>query len=173
MRVVSCFIFVGSFLALPAGVFAQDTSFNNGPQYLLLGAPMFARSISTPTYSLAGPPLETGASSATEGLQAGAETLSVPPPNSDAPPSVDLFPIYYGNPAANAIEVSFSSKTPSKPIPSSIANEGVEQIGDLKEFHERAFGRTLADAAKSSKGRTGHATRVYTNADIERLHAGG
>lgn len=158
-------------LMLPAFAFAQDTNFNNGPQYLLLGSPMLARSISTPSYSLAGPPLEVGAHNATAGLHAGTEDHYQSPPNPDALPKVDFFPIYYGNPSFSVIEISFSSEASTKPISDRFLNSDV-QIGDLETLHDRGYGMTLAEAAASSKKKTGHAIHVYTNADVERLHPG-
>jgi hypothetical protein len=169
MRISSLSVVTVFLVALSSLAFGQDTNFNKGPQYLLTGSPMLARSIATPAYSLAGPPLETGADNATAGLHAGAENQYEPAPNPDAQPSINLFPIFYGRPAVSVVEVSFSPEAPSKPIPNSILNAGVEQIGDWATLQERGYGITLAEAASLSK-KTAHATRVYANADLERLH---
>ena len=59
---------------------AQDTNFATGPQYLMnYGSPMFAHPISTPSLSLSGTLLEVGASNATAGLAAGADTQTAAP----------------------------------------------------------------------------------------------
>src|SRR5580658_1625867 len=76
--------------------FSQDTNFATGPQYLMnYGSPLLARSISTPSLSLTGPPIEVGASNATAVLGAGAGAQNVLPPSPDALPKIDLFPIFY------------------------------------------------------------------------------
>jgi len=67
--------------------FGQDTNFASGPQYLMThGSPLFAQPLSTPSLSLAGPPLEVGADNATARLIAGAENQTVSLPPADALP---------------------------------------------------------------------------------------
>jgi hypothetical protein len=97
--------FLGTLLLLSASgtAFGQDTNFASGPQYLMQGSPLFARSISTPSLPLTGPPLDVGASNATENLIAGADNQTAVPPR---PPDVNLFPIYYGETQASVIEIS-------------------------------------------------------------------
>jgi len=154
---------------------AQDTKFPSGPQYLAnSGSPMFARSLSTPSLSLEGAPLETGASNATGGLIAGAEDHIVPQSQPDAPPTVNLLPIYYGEPQASVIEISLSetpaASAPTSEIPARILDTGVWQTSSAQEVRSQGFGPTVADAAAQNKATAGHANRVYTNADIDRLH---
>ena len=157
--------------------FSQDTNFANGPQYLMTqGSPQFARPISTPSLSLAGEPLETGASDATADLIAGAQTQTVLPAQAITLPTVDLFPIYYGLAPAPAIEVSFS-ETPdgsssSESLPASILDSGVDQMTTAQALRERGYGVTLAEAATHGKARVRHAARIYTNSDVDRLHSG-
>src|SRR5260370_41480889 len=86
-------------LSTAAFVIGQDTNFASVPQYLMNGSPLFARSISTPSLSLAGPPLDTGASNATEGLTAGADNQTASP---RPPAEPNLFTIYYGGGPAQA-----------------------------------------------------------------------
>jgi hypothetical protein len=141
----------------------QDTNFPSGPQYLMKsGSPLFARPISTPSISLSGPPLEVGASDATGVLVAGAVDQNVLPPSPAALPKIDLFPIYYGGSPASV-----------NPLPASIVDTGVSQVTTAHALRERGYGVTLAEGATYAKAQTRHATRVYTNADIDRLHNSG
>jgi hypothetical protein len=182
MRVFFCFAFVAT---CAAGVaLSQDTNFANGPQYLLSSVPdarsassnFFVRSISTPSASLSGPALEVGASNATSDLNAGAEAQTVVAPEAVALPKADWFAIYYGAPAANVIEVSFppasSTSIASTAIPQSILDIGVGRIIDAQDLRESDYGVTLPEAAAHGKEHVRRATRVYTNADIDRLHGG-
>jgi hypothetical protein len=149
--------------------FGQDTNFATGPQYLAQGSPLFAHSISTPSLSLTGRALEVGASNATESLIAGADDqTTAPQPHS----GVNLFPIYYGAPRASVIEISSPSEPSSNRIPASILDTGVWQITTAEALRERGYGTTLAEVAAQGKARNRHATHVYTNADVDRLHGG-
>jgi|ERR1700688_2812106 hypothetical protein len=172
MRVsILCTLLVILAVGLASG---QDSNFGSGPQYLMnYGSPFFARPISTPSLSLAGPPLELGASDATQSLIAGAEDRIVPPSQPDAPPVVNLFPIYYGAPPVNVIEISFpasSSEASTTELPASILDTGVIHITTAQALRERGYGVTVAQAAAHSKKNARHSTRIYTNADVERLH---
>jgi hypothetical protein len=162
--------FLCSLLVLSAlGIaFGQDTNFATGPQYLAQGAALFARPISTPSLSLASPLLGAGASDATEGLGAGANTQT-PAPQRNV--SADLFPIYYGSHSASVIEISFAEPS-SVQLPASIVENGVSQITTAQALRARGYGNTLVEAATEGKARARHATHVYTNADLERLHGG-
>jgi hypothetical protein len=160
-------------LALLGAAFSQDTNFASGPQYLMThGSPLFARPISTPSMSLSGPQLELGASSATAGLTAGAENQTVTSRSATDLPFVDFFPIYYGVVPVSVIEISFAkeSERSFRELPSSILDTGVWEITTAEALRERGYGVTLAEGAEESKARVRHATHVYTNADIERLH---
>jgi hypothetical protein len=160
-------------LALQGAAFAQDTNFPTGPQYLMNhGSPMFARPISTPSMSLSEPPLEIGADTATAVLIAGAENQTVLPPSPDALPKVDLFPIYYGVAPVNVIEIRFPEASSSRELPASILDTGVWQVTTAQALRERGYGVTLAEAAAYDKVHYRRATRVYTNADIDRLRGG-
>lgn len=179
MRISFYFVLVCTLLVLSSqGIaFSQDTNFATGPQYLMQGSPMFARSISTPSMSLAGPPPEVGASDATGVLIAGASDQDVLPPNPDALPKIDLFPIFYGGPPVGANgEITFSYPVePSLPpaeIPPSISDTGVWQMTSAQALRERGYGVTVAQAAADAKARIRHANHIYTNADAARLHGG-
>jgi hypothetical protein len=165
-----CVLLVLSTLGI---AFCQDTNFPSGPQYLMTsGSPFFARSIATPSMSLAGPPLEVGASNSTGILIAGAENQTVLPPRADAPPRIDFFPIFYGVPPAGVIEVSFPSESSASELPASILDTGVSQITTVQDLRDRGYGVTLVEAVAYGKAHTRHANRVYTNADITRLNSG-
>ena len=175
MRVSSCFLFL--VLSTLGVAFGQDTNFPTGPQYLMNsdsmrnGSPLFARPISTPTMSLTDPPLVVGASNATGVLIAGAENQTVSPPTPDALPKTDLFPIFYGEPTASTIEISFPFE-PSANLPEGFLDTGVWQMTTAQALRERGYGVTLVEAAAYGRAHTRHANRVYTNADIDRLHNG-
>jgi hypothetical protein len=159
-----------------ATAFAQDTKFSSGPQYLTNGASStYARPISTPTLSLLSPPLQVGASDATGVLTPGAVDESVSPPRAVALPKIDLFPIFYGDArASNSRDSSseassgYSSVTPQ---PSNILGTGFMQE-TTTALRERGYGVPLGEAAALNRTNARHASRVYTNADIDRLRDG-
>jgi hypothetical protein len=156
-------------------VFAQDTNFANGPQYLMTGPPLFARPISTPSMSLQGPPLEVGAGNATGVLIAGAENNTTLPPQAVALPKIDLFPIYYGDAPPSDIEISFaepSSQRSSTELPASILDTGVWETTTAQALAERGYGIPVGAAALRNKARSKHVAHLYTNADIDRLRSG-
>jgi hypothetical protein len=180
MRISFHFVLVSTLLVVSSqGIaFGQDTNFATGPQYLMnYGSPLLARSLSTPSLSLAGPPIEVGASNATGVLNAGASVQNVPPPSPDALPKINLFPIFYGAPPiAENGEISFSypaepSSLPAE-IPPSISDSGVGQITTAQALRESGYGLTVAEAAAEAKARIRHASHIYTNADAARLHGG-
>jgi hypothetical protein len=169
MRVSSlCALLVLSTATFVAG---QDTDFASGPQYLMNGSLLFARPLSTPSLSLAGPALEMGASSATDGLTVGADNQTPSPQPFTEP---NLFPIYYGRPSTSVIEISFAETSFAYPteLPASILDTGVSQVTTLQAIRERGHGETLEGAAAYVKTIAGGAARVYTNADIDRLRGG-
>lgn len=157
----------------------KDTNFNTGPQYLAnFGSPMFLRPISTPSLSLG------AATPAAPENSAQPATVAEAEPAPASPPSPDLFRVYYGGSVEGAAEASTepnetvageielsSAKIPST-LPSSIANVGVEEILDSHSLRERRYGMDLAESAAFWKTHTPHASRVYTNADVARLHGG-
>jgi hypothetical protein len=182
MRVIFGCAFVAIFVAGIA--LSQDTNFSNGPQYLLSSVPdarsassnFFVRSISTPSMSLSGPALEVGASNATSDLNAGAEAQTIALPEAVALPKADLSSINYGVPTANLIEISFpvasSTSIAGAEIPQSILDIGVGRIVETQDLREGEYGGTLPEAVAHGKKHVRRATRIYTNADIERLHGG-
>ncbi len=161
---------------LAAGVgLGQDTNFASGPQYLMTsGSPMWARPISTPTMSLPAPTLETGASDATGVLIPGAADRTVLPSGAASEPAIDFYPIFYGVRPPSVIEISFagasSEQSISATLPASIVDTGVGQMITPQALRERGYGVTLPESATRQKARIRPGTRVYTNADIDRLH---
>jgi len=120
-------------LSTAAFVLGQDTNFASGPQYLMNGSPLFARSIATPSLSLSGTTLGTGASNATEGMTAGADNQTATP---QPPAEPNLFTVYYGGPSTNDIEIGFAEPSSGSltELPSSIF--GYRSLTD----HDRAGG---------------------------------
>ena len=166
-------LFLCALFGLGAGAaFSQDTNFTNGPQYLMTtGSSQYARSISTPSMSLSGPPLQVGAADATGANVAGAQSRIVPPSQPDAPPHVDLFPIYYGITWAGEFKISLPPAESTTPLPASIV-EGGAQFTTVQALRESGNGVSIVEMASYEKAHASHASHVYTNADIERLHAG-
>ncbi len=145
---------------------AQDTNFSVGPQYLMTnGSPLFARPITTPSLSLSAP------------LPGIPSLPEIGPPVSDQPftanpelpGQADLFPIYYGTPLPSVIEISAE---PPRALPASMVDVGVEATTDAQSLRELGYGVTLSETASFWKTHMSHATRVYTNRDIARLHGG-
>jgi hypothetical protein len=157
--------------------FSQDTNFATGPQYLLnSGSPLFARSISTPTVAITSSPLEVGSDDATETLIPGAEDHTALSPLAVAVPTIDLFPIYYGEPPASVIEVTLPGQSMESSVATALRADtldtGVEQVTTALALRDRGYGVPLAEAAVRLKARSHPPARVYTNADIERLQGG-
>jgi len=173
------YLFCGAAVVLLSSVvaFGQDSNFSSGAQYLMNGAsPLFARSISTPSTSLASAPLAVGADDATGVLIAGASNQDISPPRAVALPKIDLFPIFYGGPPVSENgKISFSeplepvTSPPQAEVPVSIL--GVSHMTTIHALHERGFGVTLAEAAMRAKA-VHRTSRMYTNADVERLRGG-
>jgi hypothetical protein len=149
---------------------AQDTNFPVGPQYLITSnSPLFLRPIATPTLSLgtplpSGPAVSTEASSTTEPVSAAAGTLNQP----------DLTRIYWRGPTASESSsvIEITSAEPPRALPASIIDVGVARLADPQSLRERGYGATLGETASFWKTHKAHATRVFTNRDIERLHGG-
>ena len=163
MRLASfCFL-----LFVLAGISAaQDMNFAVGPQYLMTsGSPMFARPIATPTLSLDAP------------LPSLPSLPEVGPPVADQPfvpnPEIqgpDLLPIYYGYPMPSVVELT--STEAASEVPQSIINAGVVGMTNVQSLRERGYGVTLGESALFWKSHKLPASRLYTNADVERLHGG-
>jgi hypothetical protein len=177
MRLASLFC---TLIALAGISTAQDTNFPVGPQYLITSdSPMFLRPIATPTMSLSTPSASNGAT------PVGAP--EIPPPPAELPTQPDLTRIFWGAPEtqdkgrderdkeANENErtsdIEITSAGPSRALPPSILDVGVTGMTDAQSLRERGYGVPLGDAASLWKTHKPHASRVYTNADVERLHS--
>jgi hypothetical protein len=146
---------------------SQDTNFSAGPQYLITSgaSPLFARPIATPSLSLGSPLPEIPS------LPAIGPVVENQPfvPNPELRHQADLFPIYYGSPATSVVEIT-SAELPTS-LPASIVDTGVTGPADAQSLRERGYGAPLGDTAAFWKAHKPHATRVYTNADVQRLRA--
>lgn len=174
MRFFLGFTFVA--LTVIGNVFAQDSAVGAGPQYLQnSGSTQFARPISTPSMSLSGPALTVGASNATEGLIAGAETRNVEVTPAVSLPPIDLFPVFYGDPRVVAIEsevpAANATAPPEPPSYSSLHDTGVGETTTPHSLRAQGYGVTLAQGSALGKAEASHGSRLYTNADIDRMHS--
>ncbi len=144
---------------------SQDTSFSAGPQYLITStfSSLFARPIATPSISLEAP------LPAISSLPAIGPVVENQPiaANPELPRQPDLFPIYYGPPVPNVVEITSAELPPS--LPASIVDTGVTGIADAQFLHERGYGVPLGDTAAFWKAHKPRTSRVYTNADVQRL----
>ena len=143
---------------------AQDTNFPVGPQYLLTGSPLLARSIATPTMSLdiPLPPLP-------ELPEVGPKVQDQPfIPNPITQLGPDLLPIYYGYPMPPVVIV-VSEESPRE-VPASLVDSGVVDLINGQSGGQQGYGINLGAVAMFWKTHKTHAPRVYTNADVERLH---
>ena len=177
---LSCFLLVLTGLVLTGVSAAQDTNFSVGPQYLVTGSSaMFLHPIATPSLSLSAP------------LSPAPPTEAVPEPSSPfagAPPQPDLTRIFWGEPASaekssepvtenvtesaaeNENVIELTSAPPSRPLPASFVDPGVTSMTNAQSLHMWGFGAPLGDAASFWKTHKPHASRRYTNADVQRLH---
>ena len=171
MRLASCFF---SLLLLTGISAAQDTNFSVGPQYLVTGSsPMFLHPIATPSLSLS--------TSAPSPSAPAAEALPEPSsPFAGAPPQPDLTRIFWGEPASekspeqvteNVGEIEITSAQPSQPLPASIVDPGVTSMTTAQSLRVWGFGAPLGETASFWKTHKPHASRRYTNADVQRLHS--
>jgi hypothetical protein len=78
----------------------------------------------------------------------------------------DLFPVYYGYAMPSVVELT--SAEPPRELPASLVDSGVVVMIDRPSLG--GGGITLGEVAMFWKAHKSHAPRVYTNADVERLH---
>lgn len=143
---------------------AQETSFSQGPQYLATGDAAFSHPISTPVLSLDAP------LPAISSLPDVGPTVANQPhvSNPDLQHEANLFPIYYGYPMVSVVELT--GEEPSQPLPGSLTGVGYSVVGNSETLRELGYGVTVGEAASYWKAHKPRVNRVYTNADIERLH---
>lgn len=180
-----CLLFLSSGICVAQDVIQnQDTNFPAGPQYLVTyGSPLFLHSIATPSLSLAPVPAETS-TGAYEVAEPSAQALSAPV----APQFPNLLTIYYKGPSASlaaenesasegegqsgASEIEISSTPALSALPASITDVGVTEMLDPQSLRARGYGMDLGETAAFWKTHKAPAQRVFTNADVERLHGG-
>ena len=186
-------------LALAGTNVAQSTNFPTGPQYLVNGSPMFLRSIATPSLSLSAP-LASPSASENDGLSqsplssaplpisgdlsrilwgapgpsdTGAKRLSENPGESvseNTSEGLTENASKQENVSKNDSEIMITSAPPSGALPASILDTGVTGMTSAQSLRERGFGIPLGDSAAFWRTHKPHAARIYTNADIQRLH---
>ena len=138
-----------------------ETNFPVGPQYLITQpSPTLLQPIATPSNEPWWPP---GVVSPQTG-EAGPVMIAIP---------AYLPSIYWGYPPPGEVKMVPASASESAPAPSNLPpdyfNTGVAAIATPGWLREHDSGMTLAQAARYWKAHKLHATRVYTNQDIERL----
>ena len=162
MRLATLFCLLFAMAGINA---AQDTNFPVGPQYLMTsGSPMFAQPIATPSLSLEAP-LPPIPSIPEVGSVIGNQPFIA---NPELRHEADLFPIYYGYSMTNVVELTSAEST--RELPESIIDVGVVRMMNVQSLRNWGYGVPLGEAAAFWKAHKPHATRVYTNADVERLH---
>jgi len=147
---------------------AQDTNFPVGPQYLITtGSPLFLRPISTPSLSLDAQPSPT--SMALPETPA-VESVSLP----GVPVPAYLAEVFWGRPNASekVAETEISFPELPRSLPPSFFDTGVAGLADDQSVRKQGYGSTLAEVAAQWRAHRPHASRLYTNRDIERLHGG-
>jgi hypothetical protein len=164
MRFTSLFCLLLALMGITAA--AQEMSFPVGPSYLLTsGNPMLARPIATPTLSL-----DTPLPPVPSLFEVGPSVVDQPyipnPVLEQLGP--DLFPIYYGYQMPSVVEIV--STEPPRELPASIVDPGVTGMTNAQSLRESGYGSPLGDIGVYWKTHRLHAPRVYTNADVERLH---
>ncbi len=152
--------------ALVAFSVAQSTNFPAGPQYLITtSSPNLLRPLATPTLSLDTPlpPLP----SLPEIAPPVAEVpyVSNPPLEGQA----DLFPIFYGYPRVNVVEII--SPTHPLDLPVSIADVRTANVPSASVLD--SFQTGIGEAAANWRASRRASPRLYSNADIENLPTAG
>jgi hypothetical protein len=160
MRLACCLLFA----VMGIGA-AQDTNFPAGPQYLItFDSPMFARPLATPSLSLDAPLADI------QPLPEIVPVIGNQPyiPNPVLEHQPDLLPIFYGYPMPSVVELVSPESSPE--LPQSITDAGVTRMVDVQSLREWGYGATLGETSSFWKSHKPHAPRVYTNADVDRLH---
>lgn len=160
-------------LALIGNCSAQETNFSQGPEYLMnYGDPHFLHPIQTPSLDLSVPRAESPNAPVTE------HTGEPDAPGFDGvlqnEPQVDA--VYYGAtpsgvpiPSTVVIEGTPAEPSASGPV---LFNAGVTAMTSDMELRHEGYGLSLAQYAAYWRGHKPQHVRVYTNADIARLHGG-
>jgi hypothetical protein len=148
---------------------AHDTNFSTGPQYLLQGSSLFARPIATPSLSLSAPTPQSSSSESSTASENGGASATLPEFNHNT----DLRPVYYGDDQVSVIEVHMTEDagTQLAALPPRIFETGVSAMVDMETLRRREYGAMPSEVSAYWKAHKVLASRHYTNADIDRLHA--
>jgi hypothetical protein len=169
MRLVGLLFFS---ITLAAVSRAQDTNFPIGPQYLITNpSAQFLHPIATPSLSLEPAPAYTPATTESQ--------PSVEPPSSGSQFQPEVARVLWGDDwvryvrgassAAASSEIEITSPQTTPPLPSSFLETGVTRVTDAQSLQASGYGLTLGEVSAYWKAKR-HTPRVYTNADIARLH---
>lgn len=144
----------------------STTNFSAGPQYLLaFPESTFLQPIATPSLDLNTPlpPIPSLP-------QVGPSVSSQPYVSNPALQNqANLLPVYYGYPTI--VDVELASTELPRELPSSINDTGFVNVPSAQSLREFGYGVTMGEAASFWKAHKPTGTRVYTNADIERLRS--
>ena len=160
MRLSSLFL---SALVLSGLSFAQDTSFQAGPQYLITNqANQFLRPIATPSLALDAP------LPAIPSLPDVGTTVENQPyvPTLNPSEGPNLFPIYYGYPEIPVVQLVSESGSAPPAVPAAVNT--VVIVSTASVVHTPTAD-TLGEIAAFWKAHRIPASRVYSNAEIERF----
>jgi hypothetical protein len=173
MRLAGAFMF---FVVLSGVLAAQDTNFPSGPEYLVTtSSSLFLHPIATPSMSLEAVPVES-----TYVEEASAQEVT-PPPSGGLQANFYRPGVYWGDawvqhvtgqnaPASETVsEIEITSPQNTPPLPASLVEVGVTRITDAQSILASGYGLTLGEVSAYWKARQ-RVPRVYTNADIARLH---
>ncbi len=155
------FAYVFALVPIFAGVVAAqqtETNFPVGPQYLITQPyPTLLQPIATPSYE---PWQASGVVSPQTG-EAGPVMITIP---------AYLPSVYWGYAAPGAVEAAPPEPVPvPNGLPSDYVDTGVSAFATPGWQRDHDYGMTVAQAARYWKEHRLHATRVYTNQDIQRL----
>jgi hypothetical protein len=153
-------------LALLGVSLAQNTNFGSGPNYLITtDSTQFLRPIATPSLSL-NAPLPPLPSLPEIGPAVTNQPYTTTPELQD---QANLFPIYYGYP--RIVDVELTPTQTSRELPASMNETGFMDVPSQVWLRQHGYGVALAKVAANAKAHRRTPGHVYTNEDIERLHA--
>jgi hypothetical protein len=157
-------------LLIVAGVCAaQDTNFHAGPQYLITqSSTLFLHSIATPSLSFQSEaaPAPFASPGGTPETVPVSQVEETPAP---LPAGMNLGRIYWGpfpDVAKQASEIEIAGSELPKNLPASITDVGVTAVLNVQSLRQE--GTSLGETAAFWKSHAPHASRTYTNKDVQR-----
>jgi len=170
MRLAGCLLILVVFAGISAAQ-STDTNFPVGPQYLITtDSTLFLRPIATPTLSFQQPSPPPPAMEVNPGTDV---ELAAPPPAILTQP--DLSRVLWGDDWVDYVtgvkrtSVIEISGTANPKLPPGLFDPGVTGMTNGKSLRAQGYGLSLGEVSAISKSGP-HATHVYTNDDIRRLH---